>query len=65
MSRTSVLILGVICWTVVAADIVLHLINGDLVVPVGMALVFVLWVALRWQALIGRDDQRIAVTADA
>ena len=47
MNRTFLLVSGVICWTVVAVDAAVHVVNGDLVAPTGMAIVFVMWVGLR------------------
>jgi len=47
MNRTFLLVSGAICWTVVGADVALHLAGGDLLAPVLMATVFVLWVGLR------------------
>ena len=47
MSRNLILVFGVICWTGAAADAALHLIQGDLLVPAAMGIVFVGWVAVR------------------
>ena len=47
MNRTFLLVSGVFCWTVVAIDAAVHALAGDMVVPTGMAIVFVLWVGLR------------------
>lgn len=47
MSRNVILVVGLFCWTAVAVDAGLHLFAGDVVVPAGMALVFVGWVGLR------------------
>jgi hypothetical protein len=47
MSRTSLLIVGAICWSIVALDIGVHLVLGDLVVPLAMAAIFVAWIAIR------------------
>jgi hypothetical protein len=50
MNRNFLLVSGVVCWTVAAADALVHLLNGDLVVPTAMVAVFVVWVGLRqWQ----------------
>lgn len=51
MNRSVLLVSGVVCWTIAGADALLHLINGDLLVPSAMLAVFVVWVGLRqWQA---------------
>jgi hypothetical protein len=47
MNRSVLLVSGVVCWTVAAADALVHMLNGDLVVPAAMAAVFVVWVGLR------------------
>jgi hypothetical protein len=47
MNRNFLLVSGVVCWTVAAADALVHLLNGDLVVPTAMVAVFVVWVGLR------------------
>ncbi len=47
MSRNFILVFGAICWTGVAADALVHLMSGDLVVPAGMAFIFVFWTVLR------------------
>ena len=46
MSRTLILVFGLICWTGVAANAVVHMAFGDLMLPVVMAVFFVGWVAL-------------------
>jgi hypothetical protein len=46
MSRTLILVFGLICWTGVAANAVVHMAFGDWLLPVVMALFFVGWVAL-------------------
>ena len=51
MNRNVLLVSGVVCWTIVAADAFIHLLNGDLLGPSAMVAVFVVWVGLRqWQA---------------
>ena len=47
MSRTSILVLGAISWSVAAADAAYHLATGDFVVPAVMAAIVVVWVGLR------------------
>jgi hypothetical protein len=47
MNRTFLLVSGVICWTVVAVDAAVHVLDGDMLVPTAMAVVFVVWVGLR------------------
>ena len=47
MYRTLLLVLGAICWTVAAIDAGVHLLDGDVVVPAVMAIVFVAWTGLR------------------
>jgi hypothetical protein len=47
MSRTSLIIVGAICWSIVALDIGVHLVLGDLVVPLVMAAIAVAWIAIR------------------
>ena len=58
MSRNVLLVFGVICWTGAAADAVLHLAAGDLLVPAVMAFAFVAWVAIR-----RRHYARVAIQA--
>jgi hypothetical protein len=51
MNRNVLLVSGVVCWTIAGADALIHLLNGDLLVPTAMLAVFVVWVGLRqWQA---------------
>jgi hypothetical protein len=47
MTRNQILVLGTICWIGAAADAVVHLISGDLLVPAAMGLTFVVWTAVR------------------
>ena len=47
MTRNQILVFGVICWTGAAADAIVHLVAGDVVVPAAMGLAFVAWVAVR------------------
>ena len=46
MSRTLILVFGLICWTGVAANAFVHMALGDWLLPVVMAVSFVGWVAL-------------------
>ena len=46
MSRSLILVFGLICWSGVAANAVVHMAFGDWLMPVVMALFFVGWVAL-------------------
>jgi hypothetical protein len=62
MSRNFILASGVVCWTVVAVDVLVHLLDGNLFVPSGMAAVFVVWVGLRRVQL--RRARMIPVVAD-
>ena len=54
MSRTSLLVLGAVCWTVAGVDALLHLVNGDLVVPTAMAAIAIVWIGVRSQMLARR-----------
>jgi hypothetical protein len=47
MNRTFLIASGLVAWTLVAVDAVAHLVNGDLLVPVGMAAALIGWVGLR------------------
>ena len=47
MNRTALLVSGVVCWSIAAFDAAIHLANGDLLVPSGMAAIFAVWVGLR------------------
>ena len=46
MSRTLILVFGLICWTGVAANAFVHMALGDWLLPVVMAVFFVGWMAL-------------------
>ena len=46
MSRTLILVFGIICWTGVAANALVHMAFGDWLLPVVMVVSFVGWVAL-------------------
>jgi hypothetical protein len=61
MNRTFLLVSAVVCWTIVAVDALVHLISGDVMVPAGMAAVFVLWVAIR--QLQARELSHVRVEA--
>jgi hypothetical protein len=54
MSRSLLILAGVVCWTVAGVDALYHLYIGDLVVPVLMATAAVLWVGLRQRAQIAK-----------
>ena len=60
MSRNAILVFGAICWTGAAADALIHLMAGDLLVPAAMGIVFVLWVVIRQ-----RHYSRLAVATSA
>jgi hypothetical protein len=62
MNRTFLLASGVVCWTIAVADALLHLLDGDLLVPAVMAAVLVLWVGLR--LVPARQVRALAVVAD-
>ena len=47
MSRTSLLIVGAIAWSVVALDFAVHLVLGDLLVPFALATILVVWTGAR------------------
>ena len=47
MNRTLLIAMGVLAWSIAAADAALHLMAGDVVVPLGMAAIFVVWTGLR------------------
>jgi uncharacterized membrane protein len=47
MSRNQILVFGAICWMGAAADAIVHLVSGDLLVPAAMGLAFVVWTTVR------------------
>jgi hypothetical protein len=47
MNRTFLLVSGVLCWTAVSIDAAIHVLDGDMLAPAAMAIVFVVWVGLR------------------
>lgn len=47
MTRNQILVFGAICWVGAAADAVVHLVSGDLLVPAAMGLTFVVWTTVR------------------
>ena len=51
MSRNFVLASGAICWALVVGDMVLHLVDGNVFVPVAMAIAGVTWVGVRRRLL--------------
>ncbi len=64
MSRNTILILGVICWSVAAVDAIVHLAAGDVLVPAVMGSLFVLWIGLRrYQAINAARRETVEVTA--
>ena len=62
MSRSLIIILGAMCWTAVALNIVVHVIRGDLVAPAIMAVILVGWLAIRGSLIV---RSRTAVPAEA
>lgn len=58
MTRNQILVFGAICWVGAAADAVVHLVSGDLLVPAAMGLTFVVWTTVR-----RRHYARVAVKA--
>jgi hypothetical protein len=51
MDRSKLLYLGILCWAAAALDATVHLANGDLVVPLGMASAGIGYVAVRRAAM--------------
>jgi hypothetical protein len=49
MSRTLILIFGIMCWTGVAASAVIHLAFGDWFYAAFMGVAFVLWTVAYYQ----------------
>ena len=47
MNRNFVLVSGAIAWALVVGDVVLHLVDGNVFVPVAMAIAGVTWVGVR------------------
>lgn len=47
MSRNRILAAGALLWALTAADAVGHALMGDWLVPGGMAIILVSWIALR------------------
>ena len=47
MNRSFLLASGVVLWMVAAADVLVHLLDGDVLAPAVMAAVFVLYVGIR------------------
>ena len=62
MTRTILLAFTAFCWMGVAVDGAVHLLAGDLVVPVGFALAFVVWLTL-WQLHATRVRVEVPVKA--
>jgi hypothetical protein len=63
MNRNVLLLSGVLCWTLAAVDGLLHLVNGDLVVPIAMVVISVAWVGLRSNAFSIRRRAEVAIEA--
>jgi hypothetical protein len=51
MSRTAILVLGMICWVAVAGDALVHAASGDLFIPAMMGLAFLAWTIVRLHTL--------------
>lgn len=47
MSRNVVLVFGTICWALVAVDMAIHLLGGNVFVPAAMAIAGVTWIGVR------------------
>jgi hypothetical protein len=47
MSRSFILVFGALCWAGVFVDAAVHLMAGDILIPAGMGVAFVLWMTLR------------------
>jgi hypothetical protein len=47
MNRTFLLAAGVVLWVLAGVDFLVHLSDGDLLVPAAMAAVLVVWFVLR------------------
>ncbi len=47
MSLNVIRVFGTICWALVAGDMILHLVNGNVFVPVAMTMAGVGWVGVR------------------
>jgi hypothetical protein len=56
MSRTFLMFFTTICWLGIAADAIVHLVAGDLSVPIGMAAAFAVWATL-WRLHYGARPQ--------
>ena len=46
MSHNLLLVFVAICWAGVAVDAIVHLLMGDLILPMGMLGAFALWLTL-------------------
>ena len=64
MSRTLILAFAAICWAGVAADGIVHLVSGDVVIPAGMALAFVVWATL-WRRHYGSQPAQVRIPVEA
>jgi hypothetical protein len=57
MTHTLLLVFVAICWAGVAIDAAVHLLMGDLVLPMGMLGAFILWSTLWRMHFADRRDQ--------
>ncbi|MBA2382043.1 MAG: hypothetical protein H0V73_08030 [Chloroflexi bacterium] len=64
MNQTLILVLGTIAWTFAAVDAAVHLVDGDMLVPAGMAAILVAWVAIRRQWLRTQLGAPIRIEAE-
>ena len=55
MSRNFVVVTGAICWALVVVDVTVHLIGGNVFIPVTMAIAGAVWVGLRRSYLRFRE----------
>jgi hypothetical protein len=63
MSRPLLLILGAIAWSVVALDFAVHLVLGDLLVPLALATILVVWTGARRLQMRRLRHAEVEVTA--
>ena len=52
MSRSLIILLGAMCWTIVALDVFVHVVRGDLVVPLVLVAILVGWAAIRGSLML-------------
>jgi len=62
MSHTLLVVFVAICWAGVAVDAAVHLIMGDLVLPMGMLGAFILWLTL-WRMHFADTPDRVPAKA--